>query len=54
MDFVVGLSKTLVKFDYIWVIIDSLTKSAHFIPFQVTYNNREVDQDLSLGDYSVA
>ena len=38
MDFVVGIPKTLGKFDSIWVIIDYLTKSAHFIPVKVTYN----------------
>ena len=38
MDFVVGLPKTLGKFDSIWVIVDRLTKSAHFIPVKVTYN----------------
>ena len=38
MDFVVGLQKTLGKFDSIWVIVDRLTKSAHFIPVKVTYN----------------
>ena len=32
MDFVVGLPKTLGKYDSIWVIVDRLTKSAHFIP----------------------
>ena len=38
MDFVVGIPKTLGKFDSIWVIVDRLTKSAHFIPVKVTYN----------------
>ena len=38
MDFVVGLPRTLGKFDSIWVIVDRLTKSAHFIPVKVTYN----------------
>ena len=38
MDFVVVLPKTLGKFDSIWVIVDRLTKSAHFIPVKVTYN----------------
>ena len=38
MDFVVGLPKTLWKFDSIWVIVDRLTKSSHFIPVKVTYN----------------
>ena len=38
MDFVVGLPKTLGKYESIWVIVDRLTKSAHFIPVKVTYN----------------
>ena len=38
MDFVVGLPKTLGKFDSIWVIVDRLTKSSHFIPVKMTYN----------------
>ena len=38
MDFVVGLPKTLGKYDSICVIVDRLTKSAHFIPVKVTYN----------------
>ena len=38
MDFVVGLPKTMGKYDFIWVIVDRLTKSAHFIPVKVTYN----------------
>jgi hypothetical protein len=32
MDFIVGLPLTAHKFDSIWVIVDQLTKSAHFIP----------------------
>ena len=35
---VVGLPKTLGMFDSIWVIVDRLTKSAHFILVKVTYN----------------
>ena len=38
MDFVVGLPKTMGKYDSIWVVVDMLTKSAHFIPVKVTYN----------------
>jgi len=38
MDFVVGLPKMMGKYDSIWVIVDRLTKSAHFIPVKVTYN----------------
>jgi hypothetical protein len=32
MDFIVGLPLTGHKFNSIWVIVDQLTKSAHFIP----------------------
>ncbi|XP_015068657.1 uncharacterized protein LOC107013198 [Solanum pennellii] len=35
MDFVVGLSKTLGKFDPIWVVDDRLNKSAYFIPVRI-------------------
>lgn len=38
MDFVMGLSKTSKGFDAIWVIVDRLTKYAHFLPIQVTYS----------------
>ncbi|KAL0411358.1 UNVERIFIED_CONTAM: Transposon Ty3-G Gag-Pol polyprotein [Sesamum latifolium] len=34
MDFVVGLPRTLRKHDAIWVIVDRLTKSAHFLPIR--------------------
>ena len=34
MDFVLGLPRTFRKHDAIWVIIDRLTKSAHFLPVQ--------------------
>lgn len=38
MDFVLGLPRTLRKHDAVWVIIDRLTKSAHFLPIQQTYS----------------
>jgi hypothetical protein len=38
MDFVVGLPRTRHNFDSIWVIIDRLTKSAHFLPVNINYN----------------
>jgi hypothetical protein len=37
MDFIVGLSVTAHKFDSTWVIIDRLSKSAHFIPVNTNY-----------------
>jgi hypothetical protein len=37
MDFVVGLPRTHVGYDSIWVIVDWLTKVAHFIPVKMTY-----------------
>ena len=46
MDFVVGLPRTLGKFDAIWVIVDRLTKSAHFVPVQTTYTYRLSTQGI--------
>jgi hypothetical protein len=34
MDFVGALPKTIKCFDFIWVIVDRLTKSAHFVPIK--------------------
>ena len=38
MDFVVGLSLTGRKHDSVWVVIDRLTKSAHFLPMRIDYS----------------
>jgi hypothetical protein len=38
MDFIVGLLLTARKFNSIWVIMDRLTKSTHFIPVNTNYN----------------
>jgi hypothetical protein len=38
MDFIVGLPLTPRKHDSIWVILDRLTKTAHFIPVHTTYS----------------
>ena len=37
MDFVVGLPKTQKGHDSIWVIVERLTKSAHFLAVKTTY-----------------
>ncbi|XP_070022303.1 uncharacterized protein [Nicotiana sylvestris] len=44
MDFVVGLPRTLRKFDAVWVIVDRLTKSTHFIPVVTTYTSERLAQ----------
>jgi hypothetical protein len=38
MDSIVGLPLTTRKFDSIWVIMDRLSKSTHFIPVHSNYN----------------
>ena len=38
MDFVSGFPLTQQKHDSVWVIIDRLTKSAHFIPVRIDYS----------------
>jgi IS30 family transposase len=39
MDFIVGLPRTRASYDSIWVVVDRLTKTAHFIPVKTTYNS---------------
>jgi hypothetical protein len=38
MDFIVGLPRTTKGYDSIWVIIDRLTKIAHFLPVKAKYS----------------
>ena len=38
MDFVSGFPLTQKKHDLVWVIIDKLTKSAHFLPVRLDYS----------------
>ncbi|WMV38029.1 hypothetical protein MTR67_031414 [Solanum verrucosum] len=62
MDFVVRLPRTTRGLDSIWVIVDRLTKSAHFIPVHTSYSAerlariyiREVDELGTRVDLSTA
>lgn len=42
MDFVTGLLRTQSGSDTFWVIIDHLTKVAHFIPVKTTFNGHKL------------
>ncbi|WVZ97521.1 hypothetical protein U9M48_043048 [Paspalum notatum var. saurae] len=44
MDFIVGLPRTQKGYDSIWVIIDRLTKSAHFLPVKTHYTAATYDE----------
>jgi hypothetical protein len=39
IDIIVGLPRTRTGYDSIWVVVDRLTKEAHFIPVKTTYNS---------------
>jgi hypothetical protein len=42
MYFIVGLPRTQLDYDSIWVIMDRLTKVAYFIPVKTTYSGRQL------------
>ena len=42
MDFITGLPRTRSGYDSIWVIVDRLTKVAHFIPVKTTYSSNKL------------
>ena len=44
MDFVIGLPMTLRKHDAIWVIVDQLTKLAHFLPVGMDFSLEKLAQ----------
>jgi hypothetical protein len=42
MDLIVGLPRTQVGYDSIWVIVDHLAKVTHFIPVKTTYSGAKL------------
>ncbi|GJZ68306.1 putative reverse transcriptase domain-containing protein [Tanacetum coccineum] len=48
MDFDLGLLRTPSGYDTIWVIVDRLTKSAHFIPMKKTNNMEKLTQQRTV------
>jgi hypothetical protein len=41
LNFVVGLPRTSRGYDSIWVIVNHLTKSTHFLPVRIRYRARQ-------------
>ena len=42
MDFITGLPKTKYQHDSVMVVVDTLTKAAHFIPMKSTFGTSQV------------
>jgi hypothetical protein len=42
MDFIMGFSLTARRHDLSFMVVDTLTKSAHFIPVHTTYKALEI------------
>ena len=42
MDFVVGMPRTQKHHDAVWMIVDQLTKSAHFLAMKTTFNAEQL------------
>jgi len=41
MDFITGLPRTHRQFDSIWVIVDQMTKSVHFLPINTSFSSED-------------
>ena len=54
MDFITGLPRTRSGYDSFWVVVDSLTKVAHFIPVKNYLYKCEVGQDIYDQDHMSA
>jgi hypothetical protein len=44
MDFIMGLPRIQSGYNSIWVIVDQLTKVAHFIPVKTTYSGPQLEE----------
>jgi hypothetical protein len=42
VDFIVGLPRTQLGYDSIWLVVDQLTKVAHFILVKTTYSGPQL------------
>ncbi|XP_043807658.1 uncharacterized protein LOC122722071 [Manihot esculenta] len=51
MNFVTGLPLTPRKKDVIWVIVDKLTKSAHFLPIRMDYTLENYQASIKMARY---
>ncbi|GJR99786.1 retrotransposon protein, putative, ty3-gypsy subclass [Tanacetum coccineum] len=53
MDFVTGLPRTQRKHDAIWVVVDRLTKSAHFLPIRKDYSISRLAENVPTRNHSI-
>nr|XP_016453594.1 PREDICTED: uncharacterized protein LOC107777939 [Nicotiana tabacum] len=51
MNFVTGPPRTLRGYESVWVIVDRLTKSAHFLPVKTTYGGVSFQSSIQMAPY---